>query len=130
MAKGKGGEGGYAGDDNVKAGPGSKGSSSSGRGKGPSVSAADGGSAGHSSGSKPSTATESSRNADFAEGGDTKMFGEQEAGSRTSGDKSPSTGKPDDRGPGEKFAAGGKNKMFGFAGALPATAGISAARES
>ena len=130
MAKGKGGEGGYASDDNVHKGSGSKGGSDAGRGKGPSVTAADGGSAGHSSGSKPSTSTESSRNADFAEGGDTKMFGEQEAGSRTSGDKSPSTGKPDDRGPGEKFAAGGKGKMFGFAGALPATAGISAARES
>ncbi len=37
---------------------------------------------------------------------------------------------PTDRGPGEKFAEGGKGKMFGFAGALPATAGISAARES
>ena len=95
------------------------------------MTAADGGSAAFSSGKKSSAdATEQTRNADFAEGGTTKMFGEQEAGSRTSGDKSPSTGKPDDRGPGEKFAEGGKGKMFGFAGALPATAGISAARES
>ena len=128
--KGKGGEGGFAGDDNVKKGPGSKGTSEKGRGAGPSVTQADGGGAGHSSGEKPSSATEKSTNVDFAEGGTTKMFGEQEAGSRTSGDKSPSTGKPDDRGPGEKFAAGGKGKMFGFSGALPATAGISAARES
>ena len=128
---GKGDEGGFSGvDKNVDKGSGSKGGSDAGRSKGPSVTAADGGSAGHSSGSKPSSATESSRNADFAEGGTTKMFGEQEAGSRMSGDKSPSTGTPDDRGPGEKFAEGGKGKMFGFAGALPATAGISAARES
>ena len=56
------------------------------------------------------------------------MFGEQEAGSRTSGDKSPSTGKPDDRGPGDKFAAGGSTKMFGYQGSVPATAGISSAR--
>ena len=132
MAKdGKGGEGGFSGDNNVHKGSGSKGGSNAGRSKGPSVTQADGGGAGFSSGKKTSAdATESSRNADYAEGGTTKMFGEQEAGSRTSGDKSPSTGKPDDRGPGEKFAAGGKGKMFGFAGALPATAGISAARES
>ena len=133
MAKGKGGEGGYAGDDNVKKGPGSKGGSDSGRGKGPSVTAADGGSSGHSSGEKPSTATEKSTNVEYAEGGsggENKMFGEQQAGSRVGGDKSPSTGKPDDKGPGEKFAEGGKTKMFTFAGALPATAGISAPRES
>ena len=130
MAKDKGGEGGYKGDSNVDKGSGSKGGSDAGRSKGPSVTAADGGAASHSSGDKPSSATEKSTNVDFAEGGTTKMFGEQEAGARTGGDKSPSTGKPDDRGPGEKFAAGGKGKMFGFAGALPATAGISAARES
>jgi hypothetical protein len=73
-------------------------------------------------------ATEKSHDVTFAKGGDTKMFGEQEAGSRTSGDKSPSTGKPDDRGPGEKFAAGGKGKMFGFSGSLPARDGITSAR--
>jgi hypothetical protein len=53
-----------------------------------------------------------------------------DGGSSGHADKSPSTGKPDSSGPGEKFASGGKGKMFGFAGALPATAGISAARES
>ena len=126
MAKGKGGEGGFSGDDNVHSGSGSKGTSEKGRGAGPSVSAHDGGDGGKSGGS----ATEKTRNADFAEGGTTKMFGEQEAAPRTGADKSPSTGKPDSSGPGEKFAAGGKGKMFGFAGALPATAGISAARES
>lgn len=115
---------------NVDKGSGSKGGSDSGRAKGPSVTQADGGSSGHSSGKKTSTATEQSHNVEYAEGGDTKMFGEQEAGSRTSADKSPSTGKPDSSGPGEKFAKGGTGKMFGYTGALPATAGISAARES
>ena len=98
---GKGGEGGFdEPDQNVHKGSGSKGGSDAGRSKGPSVSPADGGSAAVSSGKKSSAdATEQTRNADFAEGGTTKMFGEQEAGSRTSGDKSPSSGKPDDRGP-------------------------------
>lgn len=126
---------------NVDSGAGSKGGSSScdgakgngagGRARGPSVTMADGGGAGFSSGTKTSAdATEKTRNASFAEGGDAHMFGEQEAGSRTGDDKSPSTGKPDSSGPGQKFAEGGKGKMFGFAGSLPATAGISAARES
>jgi hypothetical protein len=122
--KGKGDEGGFSGDDNVHKGSGSKGGSEAGRSKGPPVTASPGGSA------RPTDGAEKSREATFAEGGNTKMFGEQQAGGRTDGDKSPSTGKPDDRGPGEKFAEGGKGKMFGFAGALPATAGISAARES
>jgi hypothetical protein len=115
---------------NVDSGSGSKGSKGEGRARGPSVAMADGGSSGHSSGTKPSTSTEKTKNVEFAEGGTTHMFGEQEAGERTGADKSPSTGKPDSSGPGEKFASGGKGKMFGFAGALPATAGISAARES
>ena len=81
-------------------------------------------------GSAGAEATEKSHDVTFAKGGKTHMFGEQEAGSRESADKSPSTGKPDSSGPGEKFAEGGKGKMFGFTGALPATAGISAARAS
>lgn len=71
---------------------------------------------------------EKTRNVEFAKGGDTHMFGKQQAGSRTSGDKSPSTGKPDDAGPGEKFAKGGSGKMFGFTGSLPARSGITSAR--
>lgn len=115
--------------DNVDKGPGSKGKGSSGVGKGPSVTAVDGGS-GRSGKTPGASATEKTHNVEFAEGGDTKMFGEQEAGSRTSDDKSPSTGKPDSSGPGEKFAGGGKTKMFGFHGATPAIAGITAPRES
>lgn len=102
--------------DNVKSGPGSKGSGSA--TGAPEVSEGDAG----------ASATEKTHNAKFAEGGTTHMFGEQEAGSRVGGDKSPSTGKPDDAGPGEKFASGGKTKMFGFSGALPARDGITSAR--
>ena|ERR1700681_625093 len=75
-----------------------------------------------------SSHNETSHDVEFAEGGDTHMFGKQEAGSRTSEDKSPSTGKPDSSGPGAKFAAGGTNKMFGFAGSQPAQSGITSAR--
>ena len=71
---------------------------------------------------------ETSHNVEFAEGGDTHMFGKQEAGARTGADKGPSTGKPDSSGPGEKFAEGGKTKMFGYSGALPARDGITSAR--
>ena len=100
--------------DNVKTGPGSK-------GRGRSVgSGKRGGDAG--------SATEKSHDVEFAKGGTTKMFGEQEAGERTGADKSPSTGKPDSSGPGQKFAEGGSTKMFGFQGSVPATAGQTSAR--
>ena len=107
---------------NVDSGSGSKGKSDSGRGAGPRVTAVDGGS-GKGAGA---SATEKTHNVEFAKGGTTSMFGEQEAGDQQPGFAE----KPDQRGPGSKFAEGGKNKMFGFAGALPATAGISAPRES
>ena len=111
---------GAAGNDD--SGSGSKGKSDSGRGAGPRVTAVDGGS-GKGAGA---SATEKTHNVEFAKGGTTPMFGEQEAGDQRPGFAE----KPDQRGPGSKFAEGGKNKMFGFAGALPATAGISAPRES
>lgn len=114
-------------DGNVDKGPGSKGGKGGGAARGPSVSAVDGGS-GRSQSGAGASATEKTHNVEFAKGGDTPMFGEQEAGSRTSADKSPSTGKPDSSGPGEKFAEGGKTKMFGFSGALPARDGITSAR--
>ena len=101
--------------DNVHSGPGSK-------GKGKSV----GGGGGR--GGDAGSATEKSHDVEFAKGGTTKMFGEQEAGERDGSDKSPSTGKPDSSGPGDKFAAGGSTKMFGYQGSVPATAGISSAR--
>jgi hypothetical protein len=100
--------------DNVKSGPGSKGKGSS---IGKPRASGDAGSA-----------TEKTHNVEFAEGGTTHMFGEQEAGSRTAADKSPSTGKPDSSGPGEKYAEGGTTKMFGFQGSVPARSGITSAR--
>lgn len=64
------------------------------------------------------------KSADFAKGGKTHMFGEQEANDMPSG----TTDKGDARGPGDKFAAGGSTKMFGFAGSQPAEAGKTSAR--
>jgi hypothetical protein len=64
------------------------------------------------------------KSAEFAKGGKTHMFGEQEAGEMPSG----TTDKGDESGPGEKFAKGGSGKMFGYSGALPARAGITGAR--
>jgi hypothetical protein len=115
---------------NVDAGSGSKrdgakGRGAGGRARGPDVSTTDGGSGRTDSGAGAS-ATEKTHNVEFAKGGDTHMFGEQEANKQRPGYAE----KADAHGPGSKFAEGGKNKMFGFAGALPATAGISAARES
>lgn len=64
------------------------------------------------------------KSADFAKGGDTPMFGEQEAGDMPSG----TTDKGDQSGPGDKFAKGGSGKMFGYAGSQPAQAGKTSAR--
>lgn len=65
-----------------------------------------------------------SHNVDFAKGGKTKMFGEQQASPQTPGqtEKNGATGK------GAEFAKGGSGKMFGFAGSEPARAGITSAR--
>lgn len=60
-----------------------------------------------------------SHNAEFAKGGSTKMFGEQQAEPQTPGH----TGDRGATGKGAEFAKGGSGKMFGFAGAEPAKAG-------
>lgn len=67
---------------------------------------------------------ETEHDVEFAEGGKTHMFGEQEADTAEKGE----TGKEDDRGPGDKYAAGGKTKMFGYTPSLPARAGITGPR--
>jgi hypothetical protein len=67
---------------------------------------------------------ETSHNVEFAKGGNTKMFGEQQAEPRTPG----KTGDPGATGKGAEFAKGGSGKMFGFAGSVPARSGISSAR--
>lgn len=67
---------------------------------------------------------ESTKSATFAEGGNTPMFGEQQAGEV----KAAQTGKPNQTGKGAEFAKGGSNKMFGFDGSCPAKSGITSAR--
>lgn len=62
------------------------------------------------------------KKADFAKGGNTKMFGKQHVGPQKSGVTAHSVG-----GDG-KFASGGNNKMYGFAGSQAARAGITSAR--
>jgi hypothetical protein len=71
---------------------------------------------------------------DFAQGGDTPMFGEQAAGTQkgAAGTGSATHGGTahDVKGgaPGPTFASGGKGKMFDYAPSAPATAGITSAR--
>ena len=75
--------------------------------------------------------TESSHNVEFAEGGDTPMFGtgNHEKTDHGANPQAPShTGHDAPSGGGPKFAEGGKGKMFGFHGSQPATAGQTGAR--
>ena len=67
---------------------------------------------------------ESTTNTEFAKGGNTKMFGEQQAEPMKAGQ----TGDPGATGKGAEFAKGGSGKMFGFAGSEPAKSGITSAR--
>ncbi len=97
--------------ENVDSGPGSKGS---GGAAAPKMSSGDAG----------ASSTEKTHNVEFAKGGNTPMFGEQQANP----DKPGQTGKEDVDGKGAEYAKGGPTKMFGFSGALPATAGITSAR--
>jgi len=64
----------------------------------------------------------SSHSADFANGGNTPMFGEQHSGEQSPGGTAHKVGADG------KYAKGGSGKMFGFSGALPAKAGITSAR--
>jgi hypothetical protein len=64
------------------------------------------------------------KNAEFAKGGNTHMFGPQKAGEQADD----TTAHDVESGGGDKFASGGKGKMFGYSGALPATAGKTSAR--
>lgn len=67
---------------------------------------------------------ETSRNTEFAKGGNTHMFGPQKAGQQAPATTAHDAGAYSD----DKFACGGKGKMFGFAGAQPAKAGITSPR--
>lgn len=70
------------------------------------------------------TRNEKSHDVTFAKGGNTKMFGEQQAEPMKAGQ----TGDPGATGKGAEFAKGGSGKMFGFAGSVPARDGITSAR--
>jgi hypothetical protein len=72
----------------------------------------------------PTKTKEAQHNVEFAEGGDTKMFGKQAAGP----DKPGNTGKDPSAAPGPKYAAGGSSKMFGFSPSQPQQAGRTSAR--
>jgi hypothetical protein len=67
---------------------------------------------------------EKSHDQEFAKGGNTPMFSEQQASPQTPGqtEKNGATGK------GAEFAKGGGGKMFGFQGSVPARDGITSAR--
>lgn len=72
----------------------------------------------------PANRTEKSHNVEFAKGGDTAMFSEQQASPQTP-DR---TGKNGATGKGAEYAKGGSGKMFGFQGAVAARDGITSAR--
>lgn len=67
---------------------------------------------------------ETTKNVEFAKGGNTPMFSQQQAEPMKAGQ----TGDPGATGKGAEFAKGGAGKMFGFAGSMPARAGITSAR--
>jgi len=67
---------------------------------------------------------EREHNVEFAKGGDTPMFSQQQAEPQTPGH----TGDRGATGKGAEFAKGGSSKMFGFAGSQPAQSGITSAR--
>ncbi len=72
------------------------------------------------------------KQADFAKGGDTPMFGK---GDRTvtapvdaAGTQDAGVTEHDPENSGHKFAKGGSGKMFGYTGAEPAKSGMTSAR--
>jgi hypothetical protein len=67
---------------------------------------------------------EGEHDVEFAEGGDTPMFGQQGADPQ----KKAQTSQSDAKGPGAKYAEGGKGKMFGFHGAEAQQPGRTSAR--
>ncbi len=72
------------------------------------------------------------KNAAFAKGGTTPMFGKGDrtvtAPSDAAGTATPGETYKDPENSGGKHAEGGKTKMFGYTGSLPARGGITSAR--
>lgn len=76
----------------------------------------------HGSGSV--SRNEKSHDVQFAKGGNTSMFSQQQSEPMQSGQ----TGDPGATGKGAQFAKGGGGKMFGFQGSQAARSGITSAR--
>jgi hypothetical protein len=81
----------------------------------------------------PNFTKKTEKNAEFAKGGTTPMFGkgdrtvtapQEQAGEQTPG----GTAHDPSGGGGDKFAKGGSTKMFGYSGSVPATSGQTSAR--
>lgn len=70
------------------------------------------------------TRNERTHDTEFAKGGNTHMFAEQQASPQTPA----RTGKNGATGKGAEFAKGGSGKMFGYQGSVPAQSGITSAR--
>jgi hypothetical protein len=70
------------------------------------------------------TKKEAQHDVEFAEGGNTKMFGQQSAETDVPGN----TGKTPKAAPGAKYASGGSTKMFGFSPSVPQQGGRTSAR--
>ncbi len=81
-----------------------------------------------SAGDERATKKFTEKKADFAEGGNTPMFGHQNSDTQKPGGTAHNNGAPQSQGTGPQFAAGGKTSMFGFTGSLPVTAGMTSAR--
>lgn len=82
------------------------------------------GSVGDLSGAGSVSRNEKTHDVEFAKGGNTPMFSEQQAEPMKAGQ----TGDPGATGKGAEFAKGGSNSMFGFNGSQPAQSGITSAR--
>lgn len=68
------------------------------------------------------------KKADFADGGETPMFGHQNADTQKPGGTAHNNGAPQNQGTGPEFASGGKTAMFSYTGSQPVTAGMTSAR--
>lgn len=76
---------------------------------------------------------ETTKNVEFAKGGNTPMFGKGDRtvtapGEQAGEAKSAVTGKEVQGHSADKYAAGGSTKMFGYSPSVPATGGITGPR--
>ena len=79
----------------------------------------------------PNFTKKTEKNAEFAKGGNTPMFGHgpETPSELRAGEQAPGgTAHKNEGGAGDKFASGGSGKMFGYSPSQPARAGITSAR--